>query len=223
MPGAFSVNPQALLSSKKDELLAGLQTLADEMSRFTHESGTFPEAFATALGNKKLVKHKDADVRLIVACCISDALRLKAPTSPFANERLGDIFELLVSQLAGIQDIGGASYHRYVYILERLAETKSFVLLPDGADDLVAQTFEALFKAAQPEHGKRVEKHMLDVLSTCIENEESIAQEVTDRVLGNLVEPTKTERPAAYKHAAASERPTTASAGRLRRTTGACA
>ena len=192
------MNPQALLSGKKEDLLPALQKLADELSRFTHESGEFPEAVAKVLGNKKLVKHKDADVRLMVACCISDALRLQAPNSPFANDRLGDIFELLVSQLGGIEDLNGASYHRYVYLFERLAETKSFVLLPDGADDLVAQTFEALFKAAHPEHGKRVERHMLDILTTCIENEESVAPEVADRVLMNLVEPQKTERPAAY-------------------------
>ena len=71
MAPLFSVTAKELLTSKKDEQLVALQTLADEMSRYDQqdESTAFPEAIAKALGNKKLLKHRDGDVRLVVACC----------------------------------------------------------------------------------------------------------------------------------------------------------
>ena len=182
------------------------QTLADEMGRYDqqHDDSTpFPEALSQILGSKKLIKHKDSDVRLVVACCLSDLLRIHAPDTPFDDNQLRDVFQLLVSQCAGIEDIQGASYHRHVYLIERLAVVKSFVLLPEMADDLVLQTFETFFDAVNVEHGMRVEKHMLDILNTCVEGEEGVSQQLVDQVLQNLIEPRRSERPAAYRLARA--------------------
>jgi hypothetical protein len=68
------------------------------------------------------------------------------------------VFELFVSQLAGIRDPQGPSYVRYFYLLERLAMVKSFVLMIDlKCDDLVRSLFDVLFSSASKDHSIRVE------------------------------------------------------------------
>ena len=48
----------------------------------------FPKAITTALGSKKLIGHKDAEIRTIVACCLADLMRIYAPDTPFNDELL---------------------------------------------------------------------------------------------------------------------------------------
>ena len=69
---------------------------------------------------------------------------------PLRSPSAQDVFELLVSQLHGLEDVEGPSYERYVYLIERLAVVQSLVLMPDlGCDDLIQQLFETLFSASQ--------------------------------------------------------------------------
>lgn len=68
------------------------------------------------------------------------------------------VFELFISQLAGIRDPQGPSYVRYYYLLERLAMVKSFVLMIDlKCDDLVRSLFDVLFSSVSKDHSIRVE------------------------------------------------------------------
>ena len=153
------------------------------------EEGTpFPESLTKALGSKKLLKHRDSDVkyaaaatartpsqprrvrairclfthfaprspslarRLLAACCLSDLLRIFAPESPFegddADDIMRDVFELIISQISGVEDVTNPSYHRYAYVLERLAVVKSVYLVTElECDDLLRQLFETIFNA----------------------------------------------------------------------------
>ena len=46
------------------------------------------KAVAAVLGSAKLLRHRDGDVKLLTACCLSDVLRIFAPESPYENETL---------------------------------------------------------------------------------------------------------------------------------------
>ena len=49
---------------------------------------------ADALGSAKLLKHRDPDVKLLTACCLSDVMRIYAPNTPYDDDALKMIFEL---------------------------------------------------------------------------------------------------------------------------------
>ena len=67
------------------------------------------------------------------------------------------------------------------------------------ADDLTCQAVETVFDSAHAEHGMRVEKHMLEILGACIEGgADGMTQQFVDIILQNLIEPRRSERPAAY-------------------------
>ena len=135
---AFSVGGRELLQARGAQLTTALKTLGTEMGTFEQSSDDgieFPEELAAALANNKMLKHRDDDVRLLVACCLSDLLRIYAPHSPFDSpELLKDVFGLLVEQLQGVGDVKAATYPRYVYLIERLAAVHSFVLMLELTD-----------------------------------------------------------------------------------------
>ena len=123
-----------------------LQKLSEELEEWeqTEEQESL-QGVAAVLGSAKLLRHRDGDVKLLTACCLSDVLRIFAPESPYENETLKMVFELFISQLRGLHDDEGASFARYTYLVERLAMVKSFVLMLDlNFDDLVRQLVEPL-------------------------------------------------------------------------------
>ena len=148
-----------------------LQKLSEELEEWeqTEEQDSL-KAVAAVLGSAKLLRHRDGDVKLLSACCLSDVLRIFAPESPYENETLKMVFELFISQLRGLQDDEGASFARYTYLVERLAMVKSFVLMLDlNFDDLVRQLVEVLLESASEAHPIRVSGYMMSIIVTTLE------------------------------------------------------
>ena len=53
------------------------------------------------------------------------------------------------------------------------------------------------FNNVKHKHGRRVERHMLDILVASIENQDEVSLTLVELVLGHLVEPLRSELPAA--------------------------
>jgi len=90
-----------------------------------------------------------------------------------------------------------------VYLLQRLAYTQAFNLLQDEelhCDDLLQQLFETLFNAAHLNHNGAVRAMMVKMLADlCSEYEDApMSAPLLDSILANLLEPKRTEAPAAY-------------------------
>ena len=87
-----------------------------------------------------------------------DARAVVPPPLPACSQ---DVFELIVMQLPGLEDVDGPSYGRYIYLLERLAVVQSFVLMVDlKCDDLIQLLYETIFNAAK--YAPRPSTHQLD-------------------------------------------------------------
>lgn len=86
----------------------------------------------------RLMQHKDKGVRVLVACCASDLLRLYAPDPPFDQTQLKHLFALFFKQLHGIGDSTGVYFSDYYYLLDSICTVRSVTLLADlNADQLV--------------------------------------------------------------------------------------
>ena len=87
-----------------------------------------------------------------------------------------------------------------MYLLQRLAYTQAFNLLQDEelhCDDLLQQLFETLFNAAHLNHNGAVRAMMVKMLADLYEDAPMSAP-LLDSILANLLEPKRTEAPAAY-------------------------
>lgn len=130
------------------------------------------------------------------------------------------MFALFIEQLKGLEHVASPSYTRCFYLLERLSVVKAFVLLVDLSDELLVTLFQAFFQIVScvstlltqtvadwpcysPEHSNKVITHMLDVMSSCLEECTSISQPLLDSILQNLLPSAKTENAKAYSLAAA--------------------
>lgn len=189
------------------------------------------ESVAGALVYSTIIQNKDKDVKLQAACCLADIIRLFAPQAPYNEKQLEvriftlywgtkrgqRVFALFIEQLKGLEEVNSPSFARCFYLLERLSVVKAFVLLVDLSDELLVTLFKTLFQIASyvpypvypiltflsPEHSHKVITHMLDVMSSCIDECPQISQPLLDCILHPLLPSAKAESPKAHQLASA--------------------
>ncbi|CAM6002717.1 unnamed protein product [Sphagnum balticum] len=135
-----------------------------------------------------LLRHKDKDVKLLVALCISEIMRILAPDAPYSDECLKEIFHLIVSVFRGLNDINSPSFARRVNILETVAKVRSCVVMLDlECDELILEMFHTFFDTASDEHPQNVFLAMRSVLTLVLEESEEIPPAILEVILKNLL------------------------------------
>lgn len=132
-----------------NELLSRLTLLQEELSTLNQSSVDLDslDRYREDLINRKLLRHKDVGVRAFTACCISDILRLYAPDAPYTDTQLTDFFKLTLSQFELLGDPNNGYYTQQKYLILRLLEYRSIVLLTDlpSSPKLVERLFEIFY------------------------------------------------------------------------------
>ncbi|XP_065058072.1 sister chromatid cohesion protein PDS5 homolog B-like isoform X1 [Rhopilema esculentum] len=185
----------------KDELLRRLKSIMEELANVDQEENVENyDELAAVLVASFLVNHKDKDVRVCLACCYADILRIYVPEPPYNYEQLKVIFDLILNQLKIIENPESALFKKAYYLLESLAIVKTFnVCCEMDAQDLVVRLFKTFLKIVNEKQNARVKGFMLDVMSSVIQDSESLSQDILDVILINLVNPVKSSRPSSYK------------------------
>lgn len=151
--------------------------------------------------HERILAASEPIVRSLAACCFVELLRVYAPASPFASSaELYDAFQLLFEQLRGLADESDATAtasdaHRQ-YVLERLAHSRASALLvgvecPVAGEEepLVVQLFQTLFQTIRRDHSARTEALMVAILSSCLDDADSVDQPLLDALLAPLLQP----------------------------------
>ncbi|KAF6152763.1 hypothetical protein GIB67_004592 [Kingdonia uniflora] len=155
------------------------------------------EPLSESLIKHKLLQHKDKDVRVLVASCFCQIIRILAPDPPFSDEILRDIFKLLVSTFAELADTTSPYFTRRVKILETVSRLKCCLLMLDvGCDDLVLEMFKVFFSVVREYHQQSLFQAMSSIMTLILE--EKVSQLLLDVVLQNLLKEEKGEAPASY-------------------------
>ncbi|XP_078602291.1 sister chromatid cohesion protein PDS5 homolog A-B-like [Branchiostoma floridae x Branchiostoma japonicum] len=189
----------------KDELIRRLKVLAKtfaDMDQDQEEEKQRYEPLALHLASEHFLHHESKDVKLIVGCCIADIFRIYAPEAPYKDPiQLKEIFLFLVKQLRGLEDINGALFKRYFYLLENLSWVKSFNICFELEDcgEIFNQLFETLFSIVHRGHSNKVRTFMLDMMSPIITEGDSVSQDLLDIILMRIIEPQKSKLPEAYE------------------------
>ncbi|KAM9889616.1 hypothetical protein OXX79_012030, partial [Metschnikowia pulcherrima] len=131
------------------ELIARLSKIADELSAVDQEQAVLENYrnVAKNLANPKLINHKNVGVQAFAACAISDIIRLYAPDAPFTPEELANIFKAFFAQFSCLWDEENPYFLQQSYILKRLVEVRSVVLISDlpESQKLVSMLFETMY------------------------------------------------------------------------------
>ncbi|KAF3933208.1 hypothetical protein ABW20_dc0105176 [Dactylellina cionopaga] len=144
---------------------------------------------AKDLAATALLHHKDESIRAFLACCLADVLYLYAPDAPYTANQLREIFDLFVKTLKGLEDSDSVFYQEHLYLLDRLHETQSIVLITDlpGSDALITNLFTTFFDLSANEGEKNVEYKMTDLLEQVVEEVNTLPTEVIDVLLAQMM------------------------------------
>ncbi|KAJ4842871.1 hypothetical protein Tsubulata_003507 [Turnera subulata] len=74
----------------------------------------------------ELRDHLDEDVKVYVAHCFNEILRITAPDPPFDDGQMKEIFKLIVATFDNISDPSSLSYSKRIYILETFEQVSSW-------------------------------------------------------------------------------------------------
>lgn len=186
---------------EKGELIDRLKTWASYLSEIDQEEDkTELSQIRDSLVSPDLLDYQDTDVKLFVACCAADVLRIYAPEAPYADEQLKEIFMLFVDQLRGLEDLEGKCFKRYFYLLENLACVKTFILCMElDAPNIILSLFRTFFQIFTDRHVGKVQTFMVDIMMTVMQEGDTIPQDVMDIILMHIIQPYKSRKPAAHR------------------------
>ncbi|KAH9619534.1 hypothetical protein KSS87_018648 [Heliosperma pusillum] len=139
------------------------------------------------LMEEDLFKHSDTDVRITVASCLNEVTRVCAPTPPFEDSKMREIFELIISSFEYLSCEPGRCYSKAVLILQSVARLRSCVMLLDlDCDSLVVKMFELFQRNASPKHPQAVTASMVKIMSVIIQETDSLAPGVLKVLLDSI-------------------------------------
>jgi len=192
------------LPHSKDALLKILKQVAINLSEVDQSpSQTMMKAMRpsmNALITPELLRHRDRDVTLLVATCISEITRITAPEAPYNDDVLRDIFHLIVTTFHGLDNINSPSFGRRVTILETVAKIRSCVMMLDlECDDLILEMFHIFFSVASEAHPENLLTSMQTIMTLVLDESEDIPEQLFAVVLASLGREKEDVSPAARR------------------------
>lgn len=178
------------------ELLSRLQTLNDELSSVDQNNANLKsfQKIAADLASKKLLKHGNAGIQAYVCCCLADVLRINAPDAPFTPSELSSVFIAFFRQLSFLADKDNAYGLQHNYLLKRLAEVRSVILITDlpDANTLIGTMFDTFYGLTTKAFPARLEPLVAEMLAEVISESESVPTAVLKQVLNKFLTRTDT-------------------------------
>lgn len=181
--------PQRPISSK--DLLIRLQQLHQELSSFSSESPDLNlfETIKNDLVNSKLLKSSNGGILAYACCALADIFRIFAPDAPFTNDQLSMIFSSFFKQFKKLSDSSNPYFQQQCYLLKRLAEVRSTILITDLDDSevLMETLFSVFYDLSNKEFPQKLEPLICEILSDIMAEAEVVPHDVLRMILDKLV------------------------------------
>ncbi|XP_022892679.1 neurofilament heavy polypeptide-like [Olea europaea var. sylvestris] len=187
-----------------DDLLSLLDQTEDNLSKVEQSPGKSMQAALSplmkALVADELLKHSDIDVKVAVASCINEITRITAPDAPYDDERMKDIFQLIVSSFEHLSDKSSRSYAKRAMILETVSKVRSCVIMLDlECDQMIIEMFQHFLKTIRDYHPENIFSSMETIMILVIEESEDISPELLTVLLASVKRNSEELLPVAMK------------------------
>ncbi|XP_020105522.1 sister chromatid cohesion protein PDS5 homolog A isoform X1 [Ananas comosus] len=176
----------------KDALVKLLKQAEGALSELTQSSSleNTLRPLNKSLVQSNLLHHKDKDVKLLVAVCFTDIIRILAPSPPYSDEVFKEIFKIIISTFVDLADVESPYISRRMKILETVSALRCSVIMLDiGCEDLVLDMFRVFFSVAEQVHQQSVFQAMQSIMTHIIE--EKVSQPLLEVILWNIVKEKK--------------------------------
>ncbi|KAM7475857.1 hypothetical protein LguiB_023100 [Lonicera macranthoides] len=153
-----------------------------------------------ALAADNLLKHTDMDVKISVAACISQIMRIAAPDSPYGDVEMKEYFQLTTIAFEKLSCLSGRCYTKAVSILETFAQFRTCILMLDlELNSLIFKMFEQFFNSVGSNLPPSVSLDMERTMTLVIEQSEELSAELLILLLTNVKLENKRAQPLAWK------------------------
>ncbi|KAM7514857.1 hypothetical protein LguiA_004440 [Lonicera macranthoides] len=184
----------------KDQLIKLLRKVASAFLEIKHSESLKPtiKPLSDSLVNHGLLRHSDKDVKLLVAICMCDIIRLQAQDLEFSDSVLRDIFELFLSMFVELDDTKSPYFPRRVKLLETVAALRFCLLMLDtGCEDLVLKMFNTFFSVVREHHPRCLFSAMSSIMTLILK--EKVSQQLVEAILQKLSKEAKNASLASFR------------------------
>ncbi|CAK7338228.1 unnamed protein product [Dovyalis caffra] len=187
-----AANALILPPSSVEELLPLLEELGNCLRSVTQSpSKSMLRALypaIKALTAEELFYHVDVDVKVLVAFCINEIMRITAPDIPLGDEQmLKEFFRLIVAAFENLSDTSSWSYDKRVLILETFAKIRTFMLMMDlDCISLISQMFKHFLGNLRENHPDVVFSSMGLIMILTLENIDEIPPQLLSPLLDSV-------------------------------------
>ncbi|KAK9758406.1 hypothetical protein RND81_01G227500 [Saponaria officinalis] len=149
----------------------------------------FIRPLTQSLINHSLLGHSDNDVRLLVAFCFSEILRVLAPHPSFDDSVFKDVFHLFIVIFSDLADTASPYFSRRLKILDTVATLQcSRRMLDLGSHHLILNLFTTFFSVVREAHPPSLTNGMLSIMSLILNEEEDTPHSLLEVILRNLTD-----------------------------------
>ncbi|KAI8912618.1 armadillo-type protein [Gorgonomyces haynaldii] len=184
------------------DLSAKLKELRNKLSHLAQDNVDKQslESVRSQLIQSRMIQHKDKGIRILVACCCSDLLRLYAPDPPFDEREIKTLFTLFFKQLQGIGDPKGPFFSDYYYLLDSICTVRSVTLLADmNCDQMIVDLFADFFEMISSDMSPSVTICLLEVMQQLVDECSSLPMPVVEILMRQFEKKQQNRNPAAFK------------------------
>ncbi|XP_073140949.1 uncharacterized protein [Henckelia pumila] len=156
-----------------------------------------------ALISNALMGHEEVDVRITALSCISEIIRITAPTEPYDEDQMKDYFKLVNTAYQKLPSLAGRAYSKAVSIIQNVSSCHTCVLMFDfQLHDTIVEMFHLFLDGIQSSHPQEIPSSMEHIMVLMIQNavdSEKFALEAAKILLSTLKKGNENVSPCAFQ------------------------
>ncbi|RYR40950.1 hypothetical protein Ahy_A09g046692 isoform B [Arachis hypogaea] len=152
-----------------------------------------------ALISDELLRHTDEDVKISVTSCIAEITRITAPDTPYDDEQMKEIFNLMVAAFDKLSDISGHYYEKVLSILDNVAKIRlCLVMLDLECDNLIIEMFQHFLRIVRSNHLQDVIDSMELIMTLVLDESDEVSADLLRPLLDSLRKENQTISPTSW-------------------------
>nr|GEY75546.1 phospholipase-like protein [Tanacetum cinerariifolium] len=176
------------LPSSTEEIIKSLEPTEDILSKLPQSASISMikplRPIIKALIAEDLVRHSNIIVKIYVACCICEIMRIMAPDTPYDDSQMKEFFGLVVTVFEKVSS-SDKGYTKMIKVLKALSSGKFVVMMCHlQLDGLIERLFRWFLKAADSNSPAVVSK-MEKIMTMIIKESKELPRELVNLLAMN--------------------------------------
>ncbi|KAF8021647.1 hypothetical protein BT93_G1942 [Corymbia citriodora subsp. variegata] len=147
-----------------------------------------------------LSKHSNEDVRVTVASCLSEILRITSPQQPYNDDQMKEMFQLIVEALYKLSQLLTQCYEKALSVLQTIARVKACLLMLDlECEELVLQMCQHFWVITRSNPSVDTYLAVEQIMANILTESEDISPDLLFPLLASVLKENEKVAPSCWK------------------------